>query len=273
MNDERTEDEVRIHTDRAALCRAVAEDLATVLAAAVEERGAATAVLTGGGTGTAILTALADRALAEHVDWSRVHLWWGDERFLPAGDPERNEVQATGALIGTLVADHHLPPEHIHRMPALVGSAGSAAELVDVAARDYASALAEHAAADRGPDPRLPVLDVVLLGMGPDGHVASLFPGLPGPRTRGRTVVGVTDSPKAPAERISLTMEALCTARHLWFVVTGADKAETVDAVQAARAEHHFDADRWPASAVSGTEQTCWHLDRAAAGLRPLQKD
>ena len=270
MNGEHTQDEVRVHADRQSLSRTVAEDLATVLATAIQRHGSASAVLTGGGTGTSILAALATPEVAGRVEWSRVHLWWGDERFLPPGDQERNEVQATDALLRSLVSDHDLPPHHIHRMPALTGPTSTAAEQVDAAAREYAATLAAHAAADPGPDPRLPVLDVVLLGMGPDAHVASLFPGLPGPRVYGRTVVGVTESPKPPAERISLTVEALCTARQIWFVVSGEDKAETVTAVQTARSEGRTDSDRWPASVVFGTEQTCWHLDQAAAGIRRL---
>ncbi|HEY4616243.1 MAG TPA: 6-phosphogluconolactonase [Citricoccus sp.] len=267
-------DLVRVYDDRQGLCEAAAHELLRVLAEAVQGRGRASAVLTGGGTGTGILAALgtllAGPTDAPALDWSGVHLWWGDERFLPAGDAERNEVQAAGALLDTLVADHGLPAANVHPMPAAGGSASadspSQGAVLDEAAQRYAADLARHAAVDPGPDPRLPAFDVVLLGVGPDAHVASLFPGLPGPTSTGRTVIGVEDSPKPPPERLSLTVEALNTARRLWFVVAGADKAEAVAAVRGARNDETTDPARWPASVVSGVSATTWWLDGAAAG-------
>ena len=278
-------DETRRFADRQALCRQAAAELLEVLAAAVADRGEASAVLTGGGTGTGILTAVAelleaggggddDPAGGPPVpDWSRVHLWWGDERFLPAGDPERNEVQARTALLDALVASHGLPAENIHPMPADGPATGSTEESSLGAAADaYAAELLSRARASRpapdgaATDGRLPVFDVVMLGVGPDAHVASLFPGLPGPLAEGATVVPVTDSPKPPPRRLSLTVEALNTAERLWFVVAGADKAEAVAAVRRARDHGTTDAARWPASAVSGRADTTWWLDEAAAG-------
>lgn len=268
-------DETRLFEDRDELCRQAARELAAVLAGAVRDRGEASAVLTGGGTGTGILAALADFTertgqptpeTVEMPDWRRVHLWWGDERFLPAGDPDRNEVQAHEALLDRLRADHGLPAENIHVMGAAPAAGGG--DRLDRAAEDYAEQLLRHArdTSGGGVDERLPVFDVVMLGVGPDAHVASLFPGLPGPAVTGRTVIPVTGSPKPPPERLSLTVEALNTAERLWFVVAGADKAEAVAAVRAARDAKAADADRWPASAVSGRSATTWWLDRAAAG-------
>jgi 6-phosphogluconolactonase len=259
-------DTVRVYGDREALCRAAARELLRVLAEAVAGRGGASAVLTGGGTGTGILAALA-RLLEEQraLDWSRVHLWWGDERYLAAGDPDRNEVQAAAALVDALVARHGMPAGNVHPMPAAEG-AGPQGPGPDIAAGRYAGELARHAPADPGPDPRLPVFDVVMLGVGPDAHVASLFPGLPGPQTTGATVIGVQDSPKPPPLRVSLTVEALNTARRVWFVVAGADKHEAVAAVRGARNDGTTDAARWPASVVSGSMATAWWLDGAAAG-------
>lgn len=253
-------DSVRVYGDREALCRAAARELLRVLTEAVSGRGSASAVLTGGGTGTGILAALA-RLVEEEpaLDWSRVHLWWGDERHLAAGDPDRNEVQAAAALVDALVDAHGMPAGNVHRVPAADGSGPD-----DAAAR-YAAELARHARADPGPDPRLPVFDVVMLGVGPDAHVASLFPGLPGPQARNATVIGVEDSPKPPPLRVSLTVEALNTARRLWFVVAGLDKQEAVTAVRGARNAKTTDAARWPASVVSGAMATTWWLDGAAA--------
>lgn len=283
MNDERiprartstdpSGDVVRVYQDRQALCEAAAHELLRLLAEAVQGRGRASAVLTGGGTGTGILAALsrllAGATDAPALDWSGVHLWWGDERFLPAGDAERNEVQAAEALLDTLVSAHGLPAANVHPMPATgdaaAGDSASGGAALEEAAQRYAADLARHAAADPGPDPRLPAFDVVLLGVGPDAHVASLFPGLPGPMATGRTVIGVEGSPKPPPERLSLTVEALNTARRLWFVVAGADKAEAVAAVRGARNDETTDPARWPASVVSGVAATTWWLDAAAA--------
>lgn len=260
-------------SDREQLCRQAATELLVRLTGAVADRGEASAVLTGGGTGTGILSALAELVEAGDVtgpDWSRVHLWWGDERFLPAGDPERNEVQAQEALLDRLQSSQGLPAENIHPMPAADPTAGPSS--LEEAADAYAAELASRAQAQsqtqdhEGFDPRLPVFDVVMLGVGPDAHVASLFPGLPGPLVTDATVIAVTDSPKPPPWRLSLTVEALNTARHLWFVVAGADKAEAVAAVRQARDSKTTDAARWPASVVSGRLASTWWLDEAAAG-------
>lgn len=292
-------DETRLFPDRESLCRDAASELLRVLADAVQDRGAASAVLTGGGTGTGILAALSDllsaapdapdpseasdrldspsglgRRALRVPDWSRVHLWWGDERFLPAGDADRNERQAEEALLRDLVAVHGMPAANIHRMPAAhsaarAGTMPTDAELTEsirTAAAAYASELAAHASVDPGPDERLPVFDVLMLGVGPDAHVASLFPGLPGPLAAGATVLAVQDSPKPPPWRLSLTVEALNTAERLWLVVAGADKAEAVAAVRQARDDETTDAARWPASVVSGRDATLWWLDGAAAG-------
>ncbi|NUL45130.1 6-phosphogluconolactonase [Cellulosimicrobium funkei] len=288
-------DDTRLFPDRESLCREAAGALLRILADGVRDRGTASAVLTGGGTGTGILAALSDLvSSASNVseasgasagfrnpdlrmpDWSRVHLWWGDERFLPTGDPDRNEQQAEEALLQELTARHGMPAENIHRMPAADSPTGAQTmppetratqmtESITRAAEAYASELAAQARVDPGPDDRLPVFDVVMLGVGPDAHVASLFPGQPGPLARGATVIEVEDSPKPPPQRLSLTVEALNTATRLWFVVAGADKAEAVAEVRHARDDKTTDAARWPASVVSGRDATVWWVDGAAA--------
>lgn len=276
-------DETRLFPDREALCRQAATELLEVLAAAVKHRGEASAVLTGGGTGTGVLTAVAElletaeqpeaagQAAVTAPDWTRVHLWWGDERFLPVGDPERNEVQAHRALLDRLTDPSgpvRMPAANVHPMPAATGCApGEAADAY--AAELLSRARVRNSETDRdggGVDRRLPVFDVVLLGVGPDAHVASLFPGRPGPLAVGATVIPVTDSPKPPPQRLSLTVEALNTAERVWFVVAGADKAEAVGEVRRARDHRSTDAARWPASVVSGRMATTWWLDEAAAG-------
>ena len=199
-----------------------------------------------------MLAAVASSPARDALDWSRVHVWFGDERFLPDGDPERNETQAREALL-----DHvPLDPAKVHAMPPVGGACG---DDVHVAADLYRQELADHAGASA--EQGVPMFDVLLLGIGPDAHVASLFPGLPGVRETGTTVVGVEGSPKPPPERVSLTLPALDSATEIWFVACGSDKAEAV-----ARAmQVDADPSDVPASAPRGRAVTRWLLDESAA--------
>lgn len=247
--------ELVVYPDAAELARATASRLATRLATVQRERGEASVVLTGGTISIALYQAIAGDPARDTVDWGRVDLWWGDERFLPAGHPDRNETQAREALLNALTLD----PSRVHPMPASDGPDG---DDPGAAARRYAADLA--AAARRYPagpaatarEATLPRFDLLLLGIGPDGHVASLFPGQLDPDER-RTVVPVLNSPKPPPVRISLTLPAINTAREIWFLAAGAGKA---DAVRRALAGADV-----PAAAVAPPGQTIWLLDRAAA--------
>ena len=237
---------------RDATSAAIGARLVIALVDACAVRGEAHVVLTGGTVGIALLAAVRDSPARDALDWSRVHVWFGDERFLPDGDPERNETQAREALL-----DHvPLDPAKVHAMPPVGGACG---DDVHLAAELYRRELADHAAtsAEQG----LPRFDVLLLGIGPDAHVASLFPGLPGVRETGTTVVGVEGSPKPPPERVSLTLPALDSATEIWFVACGSDKAEAV-----ARAmQVDADPSDVPASAPRGRSVTRWLLDESAA--------
>jgi 6-phosphogluconolactonase len=238
--------------------------LAARILTAVETRGGAHVVLTGGGVGTATLAALAVSEDVDRIDWARVDLWWGDERFLPRGDPDRNETQAGTALLDALP----IPAERVHPMPA--AGDGPWGQDPDAAAAVYAAALAEawrtcEAAGDDDVPVAVPAFDVVLLGVGPDGHIASLFPEHPDQRSGpGVTVVGVRNSPKPPPTRISLTFGALCRAREVWLLAAGAEKAQAVR-----RALSGADRQIIPAAGVTGTEATVWMVDRASAALIP----
>ena len=247
---------VRVFDDPAEVARAAGGELVLRLLGIQASRGTASIVLTGGGVGTAMLAAVAEDPDAERVDWSRVSVWWGDERFEPAGSDERNETGARSALLDGLP---DLDPANVHVMPASDGPAGPD---VAAAAADYAAQLAaaagDPAITTPGRLPGVPHLDVVLLGVGPDGHVASLFPGRPDPDTDD-TVIAVTDSPKPPPTRISLTYPVLASADEVWLLATGEEKR---DAVSAAR----NDPGVLPASRVSGVNLTRWWLDAAAAG-------
>lgn len=248
---------VSIHPHTDALVSAVAARLITKLVDVQSRRGEATVVLTGGSVGIATLKAVTANPARTAVDWTRVNFWWGDERFLPAGDPELNSLQATRAMLEPL----GVPAGRIHAV-ATADQAGS----VEEAAADYARQLAEAAAGEElAPgfepvDPRLPRFDVLLLGVGPDAHIASLFPETPGVRTVGETTVAVRDAPKPPPERVSLTLESINTAQEVWLGVAGDDKAGAVGLALAGAG-----AIQVPAAGARGRLKTRWLIDQAAA--------
>ncbi|WP_439032854.1 6-phosphogluconolactonase [Gordonia terrae] len=210
------------------------------------ERGVASVVLTGGSNGIGILSALA--ADSGTIDWSKVDIYWGDDRFVPADDPERNSGQAREALLDKVPVD----PSRIFPMAPSDGPLG---DDIEAAAADYAAILA-----GRSSDGVAPEFDVHLLGMGGEGHVNSLFPHSPATAETTKSVVAVEDSPKPPPRRITLTLPVVNRARQVWFLVAGADKAEAV-----AAAHRGADAADWPAAGARGTEETIWFLDDAAA--------
>lgn len=247
---------VVVHPDAATLAAATAARLLLRLVDAQSTHRPLHVALTGGTVGIRTLAEVAASPLRDAVDWTGVHLWWGDERFLPAGDADRNETQAREALLDALP----VPPGNVHPVPA-----ADAVATPEEAAAAYAEELARHVGGDgEGSDdagPVVPAFDVVLLGMGPDGHVASLFPGHEALDVVDRTVVGVHGSPKPPPERVSLTFPALEAADEVWVVAAGAEKAEAV-----ARALADDDVASTPASGAVGRTRTLWLLDAAAAG-------
>jgi 6-phosphogluconolactonase len=246
---------VVVHADAALLAEAAAARLVTRIVDAQAARGRAHVVLTGGGVGTATLSALAASPARDAIDWSALDVWWGDERFRPEGDPDRNVVQAREALLDQVPLD----PKRVHAMPAAGGEWG---EDVDAAAAAYARELARAAR----PEERagVPTFDVLLLGVGPDGHVASLFPEHPALHETDRTVVGVHGSPKPPPLRISLTMPVIRSAREVWLLAAGAEKAAAVAMALSGAGEVAI-----PAAGAQGTRATLWLLDRAAAARVP----
>ncbi|WP_067179225.1 6-phosphogluconolactonase [Microtetraspora niveoalba] len=244
---------VIVHRDADVLAQAVAARLITRLADIQAARGSAHLVLTGGSVGIATLAAVAGTAARDAIDWRALDVWWGDERFLPAGDPERNETGARAALL-----DHvDLDPARVHVMPA--ADSGLTAE---EAAEVYAAELEKAARPeDHGP---VPSFDVLLLGMGPDSHVASLFPGQPALYEEERTVVAVHGSPKPPPTRLSLTLPAIRAAREVWIVAAGAEKAQAVHLALSGAGPIQV-----PAAGARGAARTLFLLDRAAAAKIP----
>ncbi|MBV8927568.1 MAG: 6-phosphogluconolactonase [Mycobacteriaceae bacterium] len=235
------------YPDSDALAAAAGDRLVDAIRAAIAARGTAQIVLTGGGTGVALLKRVADKA--GDIDWSKVHLYWGDERYVPHDDDERNEKQAREALIDRV----DIPSANVHPMAASDGEFGG--DLI-AAALSYEQVLAANAE----PGQPAPTFDVHLLGMGPEGHINSLFPNSRAVLEKTWLVVAVTDSPKPPPQRITLTLPAIQRSREVWLVVSGDGKADAV-----AAAVNGADSVSLPAAGASGRESTVWLLDEAAA--------
>ncbi|MBB5084303.1 6-phosphogluconolactonase [Nonomuraea endophytica] len=243
---------VVVHRDADVLAKAVAARIITRLVDAQSAKGWASIVLTGGTVGIATLAAIAATPARDAVDWPKLDVWWGDERFLPEGDPERNETGARKALL-----DHvDLDPARVHVMRG-PDSGMTAEESADAYTAELrASARPE----DHGPAPSF---DVMLLGMGPDAHVASLFPGMPALYDT-RPVVAVHGSPKPPPTRISLTLPTIQAAREVWVVAAGAEKAGSVRLALSDSGPVQV-----PAAGARGRGRTLFLLDRAAAAKIP----
>jgi len=249
-----TEHSVIVHADADLLAEAVAARMLVRLIDAQSARGTASVVLTGGRVAAAVYRAVAASPALGAVDWSRVDVWWGDERFLPSGHPDRNETQAREALLDAVGLDDR----RVHPMPAVDGPDGDDPE---AAAARYAAALT--AAAEGSAD--LPHFDLLLLGVGEDGHVASVFPEHPA-AYESRPVAAVRGAPKPPPVRVTLTLPAINTAEEVWLIATGSGKAVAI-----AMAISGAGAVQVPAGGVEGIERTLWLLDRAAAAQLPAR--
>ncbi|GAB2452932.1 6-phosphogluconolactonase [Nocardioides hungaricus] len=231
---------IEVHPDPAALATAVAGELLARLSDAQSAGGVPQIALTGGTVAEEIHREIARLSPASEVDWTRVVVWWGDERFVAPDSPDRNALQARAAFLDAVGATQ------VHEMPSPASAASA-----DEGAAAYAAELREHGSGE---------FDVVMLGIGPDGHVASLFPGFPQLDVADAIAVGVTGSPKPPPERISLTFAALNRAKSVWLLVSGAGKAAAVAAALGGADRHDV-----PAAGVTGHDETLWFLDRPAA--------
>jgi 6-phosphogluconolactonase len=236
--------ELHVYEDLEALSRAAAERLARRIEASVASRGRCTLVLAGGGTPGPLYGVRASE-YAERIPWSRLHVFWGDERYVPHDDPRSNYGMARGTLL-----DHvPLPPENIHPIPTHYPDPKEAAQAYE---KTLLASLC-------GP----PRFDIILLGIGDDGHTASLFPGSPA-LEEGERLVVATRAPAEPRQRISLTFPALNAAREVHFLCAGPGKAEPV---RCARAPEPA-PERCPASSVRPLRgMLAWWLDRDAARL------
>ncbi len=242
---------VILHPDGQALSAAVAARFITKVVDLIDEFDEASVVLTGGTMGIAVLEAINASSARDSVDWSRVNVWWGDERWVPAAHPDRNALQARRALL-----DHvPLDPARVHEFPASDGGLE-----LDAASDAYAAEIAAHTPANAS----MPHFDITFLGMGPDGHIASLFPEREGIRETRRTVISVRNSPKPPPERLSLTLPAINSSARVWLVVAGADKASALGLTLAGASINEV-----PAAGVEGRRKTLFFVDAAAAAEVP----
>lgn len=232
--------DVIVLADAAAVAEAAAARLVCFLLEAQSLTAPIHVALTGGSEGVEVLRRVRANPLLSAVSWPDVHFWWGDERFVEADSPERNDAQARAALLD------HLPesPGGVHP----VAAAGQGLTL-------------ERAAAGYGDElRRLRVrFALVLLGVGRDGHVASIFPGGPdGAGAAAPAAFAVPASPKPPPARVSLTMDTINAADEVWLVAAGSPKHDAVAAAWAATSV--------PAARVAGRRRTLWLVDAAAAG-------
>lgn len=211
-------------------------------------------LLTGGTDSIRMFQMLASNPLLPAINWNLVHIWWADERFVAYDSEDRNARKTRESLLNLLTSNKALAESHIHEMPADERSAEEIAAasdsendaILDAAAHDYE----EEIIGLLGPEP---VFDLAILGMGPDTHMASLFPGLPQVNNRERIVVGVNHSPKLPTMRLSLTVPVLSHSRRTWFLTAGAEKgAALMNALSGANNPDY------PASFANGTDEISW---------------
>lgn len=242
---------VVVEPDKAALADRVAARFLGELMHLTQHDGPVHVSLTGGSMGAAVLSRVLDRPGAGLVDFSKVHFWWSDERFLPRADTERNARQARDALLDRL----GLPDGNIHE-PA----ASDEGTTLDEAAAAYAEELSRYGA----PGLPYPEFEICFLGVGPDGHIASLFPDREEVLVTDRTVLAVRDSPKPPPERITFTRPVINASRRVWLVAAGGDKAPALGLVLAGASSHSV-----PAAGAAGRSETTVWVDRAAAAEIP----
>ena len=244
------EPQLQVYPNVDALSRAAAKRFAALALEAVTARGRFTVALSGGGTPEGLYQRLARHPFRDQLPWAQTHFFWGDERSVPPTGPESNFYQAQVALLSHIA----VPAKNLHRIK---GEWEPRA-----AADDYAAQLCQYASSNLA----WPRFDLILLGLGRDGHTASLFPGpidsgdpYPSP------VLAVTaDYQGRPARRVTLTPLVLNSARHVFFLVAGADKAAALNATLAGPLE----PERWPAQQITPEQGTVtWFVDESAASL------
>lgn len=245
------EKRVVISPDPAALADSVAVRFLNRVGKRVDQGDLAHISLTGGTMGAAVLAAASRSERRDRIDWSRVHFWWSDERFVPRAHADRNERQARVALLDAL----DIPAANIH--PIAASDEGMD---LDAAAQRYADELARFGDGAGS----WPAFDICFLGVGPDAHIASLFPDRPEILITDRTVVPVRDSPKPPPDRVTLTRPVINGSQRVWMVLSGADKASALGLALAGASYASV-----PAAGAKGRKRTVFFVDEAAAEKVP----
>lgn len=254
--------EIRVSNDKLALASAVAREFWRTIAEiqrtgeTVNDDGVVRVVLTGGTVGIETLRQIlvldhAAKSSAEDfpvttVDWNRVLVFFGDERYLPEGDAERNDTQAFNALLSHI----DIPRGNIFSVSAPKDGEATDGENLDSAAVSYGRVIGREAPEG---------FDIHLLGMGPEGHINSLFPHTPELLSPSAPVQAVRECPKPPADRVTLTLDAVATARRVWLIVAGEEKKEA-----AGFAAAQDKSGQWPAGMVKGADETVLWVDKAA---------
>lgn len=238
---------VVVEATPAALAERVADRFLTRVRARTKNGRIAHIALTGGSMGGAVLRAVAAHPKVGTIDWSLVHFWWGDERFVARDDADRNAVQSREALL-----DHiDVPAENVHEIPA-----SDSGLTLDEAAEAYAQELARFADDEQA----WPSFAVCFLGVGPDGHIASLFPDRTEVTETSAAALPVRDSPKPPPERVTLTRPVINASKRVWLVLTGADKASALGLALAGASYTNV-----PAAGAKGRKRTIFFVDEVAA--------
>jgi 6-phosphogluconolactonase len=236
--------ETRIFPDLDSLSLAAMDQTMEIVREAVAQRGRFSIALSGGHTPAKMYELWASKPYRHETPWDRVHLFWGDERYVPLDDPLSNFRMVRE----TLISHVPIPPENVHAVPTVSASPGKSAEEYEKELRNFFGAE--------------PEFDLQLLGLGPEGHAASLFPGSPALEEKQRWVLPIT-APAKPPQRLTLTLVVLNRGRNTFFLVAGKDKREIVAAL---RNEPDSGSSQYPAARIRPSGRVLWLLDEAAAG-------
>ncbi|MDH3896621.1 MAG: 6-phosphogluconolactonase, partial [Deltaproteobacteria bacterium] len=240
--------EIRSYSSLRELSLAAAEFIAELAEARIKERNIFTLVLSGGNTPRQLYEELASLPISKRIDWQHTHLFWGDERCVPSDNPDSNFSLAFQALISRV----DVPPANIHRIPATTGSAKAVAKEYEKTLREFF----QHAA-ENDSSTSFPSFDLVLLGLGADGHTASLFPGDAALEERTSWVVAVEGSSASPpVPRITLTFPVINEAKCVLFLVSGSNKLRVLQEIL-----NNPHTATYPAARVKPSGRLLWFID------------
>ncbi|MCG6945811.1 MAG: 6-phosphogluconolactonase [Deltaproteobacteria bacterium] len=244
--------EIRSYSSLSELSLAAAEYIAELAEARIKERNIFTLVLSGGSTPRQLYEKLANQPISNRIDWQHAHLFWGDERCVPPDNPDSNFSLA----FETLISRVDLPPANIHRIPATTGSPKAAAEEYEKILREFFQAVGETDSIIS-----FPSFDLVLLGMGVDGHTASLFPGDAALGEKTSWVVAVEGtSASPPVPRITLTFPVINEAKCVLFLASGSSKLQVIQEIL-----NNPHTVTYPAAKVQPSGKLLWFIDEGLA--------